>query len=39
MDTTPFPAAPAKWTYRAIYHVDDAQVGQWSAPVSVTVPA
>ena len=38
VDTAPFPAAPAKWTYRAIYRVDDAQVGQWSAPVSVTVP-
>ena len=26
-------------SYRAIYRVDNAQVGQWSAPVSVTVPA
>ena len=39
VDTAPFPAVPTKWTYRAIYRVDDAQVGQWSAPVSVTVPA
>ena len=39
VDFAPFPAAPAKWTYRAIYRVDDAQVGQWSAPASVTVPA
>jgi hypothetical protein len=38
-DTQPFPAAPAIWTYRAIYRVDDNQVGQWSLPVSVTVPA
>jgi hypothetical protein len=36
-DTTPFPAAPAKWTYRAIYRVGDSRVGQWSKPVSVTV--
>ena len=36
-DTTPFPAAPAKWTYRAIYRVGDQRVGQWSKPVSVTV--
>ena len=37
VDTAPFPAAPAKWTYRAIYRVNDAQVGQWSNPVSVVV--
>ena len=36
-DTQPFPAVPAKWTYRAIYRVGDSQVGQWSSPVSVTV--
>ena len=36
-DTAPFPAAPVKWTYRAIYHVGDSQVGLWSLPVSVTV--
>ena len=36
-DTQPFPAAPAKWTYKAIYRVGDAQVGVWSLPVSVTV--
>jgi hypothetical protein len=36
-DTTPFPAAPTKWTYRAIYRVGDAQVGQWSKEVSITV--
>src|SRR5665213_941477 len=38
-DTAPFPAAPVKWIYRAIYRVGDSQVGQWSLPVSVTVPA
>ena len=36
-DSTPFPATPTKWKYRAIYRVDDQQVGQWSAEVSVTV--
>jgi hypothetical protein len=35
--TQPFPAAPVKWTYQAIYRVGDARVGQWSKPVSVTV--
>ncbi len=38
-DTTPLPTAPAKWTYRAIYHVGDQQAGQWSAPVGVAVSA
>ena len=36
-DTQPFPAAKTIWTYRAIYRVDDAQVGVWSQTVSVTV--
>lgn len=36
-DSTPHPATPAKWKYRAIYRVDDAQVGLWSDEVSVTV--
>ena len=36
-DTTPFPATPTKWTYRAIYRVGDSRVGQWSKPASVTV--
>ena len=36
-DTQPLPATPAKWTYKAIYRVGEAQVGQWSAPVSVNV--
>jgi hypothetical protein len=38
-DTQPFPATPAKWTYRAIYRVGDGQVGSWSAPASITVSA
>jgi hypothetical protein len=36
-DSQPFPAAPVKWTYRAIYRLGDNRVGQWSKPVSVTV--
>ena len=36
-DTQPFPATPAKWTYKAIYRVGDSQVGLWSLPVSITV--
>jgi hypothetical protein len=36
-DTQPLPATAAKWTYTAIYRVGDEQVGQWSAPVSITV--
>jgi hypothetical protein len=36
-DSAPFPATPAKWTYRAIYRVGDARVGQWSKPVSIIV--
>ena len=38
-DTQPFPAGKAVWTYKAIYRVDDQQVGQWSQPVSVAVGA
>jgi len=38
-DTQPFPAALTNWTYKAIYRVGDNQVGVWSQPVSVTVPA
>jgi hypothetical protein len=37
IDTTPLPAAPTKWKYRAIFRVDDAQVGMWSLTVEVTV--
>ncbi|MGI9088753.1 MAG: hypothetical protein ACR2HH_13595 [Chthoniobacterales bacterium] len=36
-DTQPFPSAPAKWTYQAIYRVADSRVGQWSNPVSIAV--
>ena len=36
-DTTPFPATLTQWKYRAIYRVDDAQVGQWSAEVSIAI--
>ena len=39
IDTQPFPAASAKWTYKAIYRLNDAQVGLWSQTASVTVPA
>ena len=37
LDTAPFPTALTKWKYRAIYRVDDHQVGLWSAEVSVNV--
>ena len=36
-DTQPWPANRTVWTYKAIYRADDAQVGRWSQPVSVTV--
>ncbi|MCX6840559.1 MAG: hypothetical protein NTX35_22475 [Verrucomicrobia bacterium] len=36
-DTHPLPAAVTTWKCRAIYRVDDAQVGQWSAVVSIAV--
>lgn len=39
LDETPFPAVPAVWRYRAIYHAGGRQVGQWSQPASVTVGA
>ena len=32
-----YDTTPAKWTYRAIYRVNDANVGQWSKPASITV--
>lgn len=37
LDTTPFPATLTKWKYRAIYRVNDSQVGQWSSEASVSV--
>jgi len=36
-DTAPLPATPTKWKYRAIYRVDDHQVGVWSNEVCITV--
>ena len=36
-DTTPFPATATQWKYRAIYRVNDMQVGLWSATASVMV--
>lgn len=36
-DTTPLPATPAKWKYRAIYRVGDQQVGLWSNTVEAVV--
>jgi hypothetical protein len=36
LDTHPVTVA-AKWTYRAIFRVADARVGQWSGPVSINV--
>ena len=36
-DTFSLPSGAAVWRYRCIYRVDDAQVGQWSDIVSVTV--
>ena len=36
-DTTPLPATLTKWTYKAIYHDGDHQVGLWSVPVTVNV--
>ncbi len=38
-DPTPFPDAPVKWLYRAIYRLNDEQVGQWSSVTGITVPA
>jgi hypothetical protein len=37
-DPTPFPAAPVKWLYRAIYRVNDEPVGQWSKVTGITLP-
>jgi hypothetical protein len=34
IDTEPLPATAAKWTYRGMYYVGDAPVGQWSDPVN-----
>lgn len=37
IDTTPFPAAAAKWKYRAIYTQDSQKTGQWSNIAEITV--
>ena len=37
IDPAPLPAAPVKWTYRAIYHVGEQLVGLWSNETSITV--
>lgn len=36
-DTAPFPDAPARWKYKAVYRVGDGRVGQWSREISITV--
>ena len=36
-DTEAFPAALTEWKYRAIFRVDDAQVGVWSAEARIAV--
>jgi hypothetical protein len=38
-DDSPLPSAgtSAAWKYKAIYHYQDAQVGQWGDVISVTV--
>jgi hypothetical protein len=36
-DTQRWPTAKTIWTYKVIYRADDAQVGHWSQPVSVSV--
>lgn len=36
-DTAPLPVTPMKWKYRAIYRLGDAQVGQWSNTMEITV--
>ena len=36
-DTQALPATPTKWTYRAIYRLDDTNVGLWSKPASINV--
>jgi hypothetical protein len=37
IDTADHPATLTKWKYRAIYRVEESQVGLWSAEVSVVV--
>jgi hypothetical protein len=37
VDTQPFPAGNAVWSYKAVFRATDAQVGQCSNVVSVAV--
>ena len=37
LGTMPFPAAAAKWTYKAIYRLEDQRVGLWSDEANITV--
>ena len=37
IDGTPLPATPQKWTYKAIFKLGDARIGQWSDEGSITV--
>ena len=39
IDTTPFPAPPAMWKYRAIYTEDSQRMGQWSNVAEISVGA
>ena len=39
IDTHAFPTTAAVWTYRAIFHSGEVQVGVWSNPVSIAVVA
>ena len=36
-DTTPLPATPIHWKYKAIYRLKDAQIGNWSEVTPVAV--
>ena len=36
-DTTPLPATPIHWRYKAIYRLKDAQIGNWSEVTPVAV--
>jgi len=36
-DTTPLPAAPVSWKYKAIYRMKDEQIGNWSDVVTIAV--
>ncbi len=37
IDTHPLPAAPTTWKYRAVYRLDDVNVGEWSDTAQITV--